>query len=317
MIERLYSEIIFKMKPPKVGVVATLTRSGTWYCRCFFFALHKLLKGDVFDSTELVREFYAENREFGKEIKNTLGLDKLIIAHATCPGFKEHYNGDLRTAWEKLEFYGEGHVHDNGDLIMQKGRRKKVFDPCYNRNSKIVYIYRNPLDSAMSFMKSLENYKNPQVMYKKDAAGNKLPFESEKDYVYSAGLDAFIKQFFTFKAMREMFPGNILMIRYEDLLREPEKIFTVMLRHFGFASRSDRERDLVRQALELSSQSNLKAAEHNLGTSLANDRARPGDTQIRGGAVGKWKAVFNQTDLERVEKRMNDFNLSLKDCALE
>src|SRR3989344_8965787 len=118
MINRLLSDIAFRIKPPKVGVIATLTRSGTWFNRCFFFALHKLLKGDDFDSTELVREFYEQKRKFN--VKDTLGLDKFHIFHATCPGFKEHYHGGLREAWDKLEFYGEGLVHDNGDVIFQK-----------------------------------------------------------------------------------------------------------------------------------------------------------------------------------------------------
>lgn len=316
MIKSLVYDLIFKVKPPKVGVVATLTRSGTWYCRCFFFAVHKLLKGDEFDSTELVREFYAEDREF-RNIKNTLGLDKLIIAHATCPGFKDHYRGPLREAWDKLEFYGEGHVHDNGDIIMQKGKRKKIFDPHYNRNAKIVYIYRNPLDSAVSFMKSLENYKNPQIMYKKDSDGNKASFESVKDYVYSAGLEAFIKQFFTFRAMQEMFPKNIIMMPYENLMKEPERAFIAMLAHFGYWVKNDIQMKTVRRALDLASQSSLKAVEQNLGMSLANDRATSGDTQIRGGQVGKWRAFFDASDLAEIEKRMNVFDLSLKDCILE
>lgn len=316
MIKRLIYKVMFAFKPPRVGVIATLTRSGTWYCRCFFFALHKLLAGDEFDSTELVREFYAEDREF-KDVKNTLGLDKLIIAHATCPGFKDHYRGELRESWDKLEFYGEGHVHDNGDIIMQKSKRKKIFDPYYNHNSKIVYIYRNPLDSAVSFMKALENYKNPRVMYKKDSDGNKAPFEDVKDYIYSAGLPAFIKQFFTFKAMREMFPKNIIMVPYEDLIKKPEQTFMMMLAHFGYVLKNDHQLKMIRRALYLSSQDSLKVAEQNLGFNLANDRAMSGDTQIRGGAVGKWKAFFDEIDIERIEIKMNAFNLSLKDCILE
>ena len=315
MIKKLYYDLVFKIRPPKVGVIATLTRSGTWYCRCFFFAFHKLLKGDEFDSTELVREFYAQKRRF--HVKETLGLDKFLIYHATCPGFKEHYWGSLRPAWEKLEFYGEGRVHDNGDLVMQKGKRKKVYDPYYNRNAKFVYIYRNPFDSAVSFMKSLENYKNPQLMYKKDSTGNKLSFENARDYLYSAGLPAFIKQIFTFTAMRKMFPQNIVMIPYERLIREPEKVFTSFLEHFGYIVSADSERVKILKAIELASQENLKQAERNLGMNLANDRAQPGDTQIRGGAVGKWKEYFDQTDLERTEKIMSEFGLSLKDCVLE
>lgn len=316
MIKSLIYDAVFKFKPPKVGVVATLTRSGTWYCRCFFFALHKLLKGDEFDSTELVREFYAEGRLFG-DLRKTLGLYKFVVAHATCPGFKDHYRGDLRGAWDKLEFYGEGHVHDNGDVITQAPKRRKVFDPFYNRNAKIVYIYRNPLDSAVSFMKSLENYKNPDIMYKKDFSGNKLPFEDVKDYVYSAGLPAFIKQFFTFKAMRKIFPENIILVPYENLMKDPQRAFVMMLAHFGYLVKNDNQMKMVRRAMELSSQGNLKTAERNLGFSLANDRARPGDTQIRGGQVGKWRTFFDENDLAEIEKRMNVFGLSLKDCILE
>lgn len=315
MIKQLYYDLVFKIKPPRVGVIATLTRSGTWYCRCFFFAFHKLLNGDKFDSTELVREFYAEDREF-RNIKKTIGLDKLIIAHATCPGFKEHYHGNLRDAWDKLEFYGEGQAHDNGDIIMQKPRRKKVYDPYYNRNAKIVYFYRNPLDQAVSFLARLPDYQRKHTMYKKDASGGKVFFTDVKEYIYSAGLDAYIKQFFTFKEMRKIFPKNILMIPYEHLIREPEKTFTALLEHFGYEAQSEWQKVKVRQAIELASQENLKKAEQKLGMSLANEGA-PGTSHMRGGAVGKWKDYFDEIDLDKIEKRMAEFNLSLKDCVIE
>ena len=316
MIKKLYSDLIFKINPPKVGVVATLTRSGTWYCRCFFFALHKLLKGDKdFDSTSVVREFYAADRKFA--VKDTLGLDRLFIAHATCPGFKDHYRGDLLGAWGNLRFYGGGLAHDNGDIVMQNPRRKKVFDPYFNRNAKIIYIYRNPLDQAVSSFVGHQNHKREILRYKINESGERELITDVKDYFYSEGLDAFIKQFFTFKAMQALFPKNILILTYEQLIREPEKAFTAALRHFGCKVGGEAGRVKVRKAIELASQQNLREAEKNLGFSLANDRAIPGDTQMRGGAVGKWKEYFDKNDLARAEEKMATFNLTLKDCVLE
>ena len=50
--------------------------------------------------------------------------------------------------------------------------------------------------------------------------------------------------------------------------------------------------------------------------SLANEGVA-GTSHIRGGAVGKWKEYFDGSDLRKVEEKMNEFSLTLKDCVLE
>lgn len=298
---------------PKIGLIATSLRSGTWYARMFFFGFDKLLRAENPDSLQLVKEFEQQKERF--HVKDTLGLDYLLVGHSSCPGFSEHYSGSLLTEWNNLKFYGEGVAHEHGDKILLE--YKKLFDPYYNKNSKIVYFYRNPLDQAVAAFRDMQNHKFEHLRFRYDESGQKIPIKDAKDWIFTVGLTGYIKQFFTFKEMQKKYPKNIIMISYENLVRNPQKTFGDVLEHFGYLVDSDEKKAKIEQAIMLASKENLKKVEEKIGRTLANSQTVKGESQIRGGAVGKWKEHFTDEDLNKIENKLAVFNLSLKEFVIE
>lgn len=290
-------------KDPRICLVATQSRSGTWYNRYFFFGLDRLLRGENLDTSQLVSEFEKQKERFF--VKDTLGVDYLLIGHATCPGFKEHYRGNFIEKWNELKFFGDGFAHNHLDNVLWQ--HKKLFDPYYNKNAKIVYFYRNPFDQAVSSFPRLQQHKFIQINY-----------ANEREFLHGASIDAFIKQFFTFFEMKKIFPDNILTITYEDLVKNPKDIFSRVLSHFGCKIENDEQKSNIKRAIELASIDNLKSVEQKMGRALGNDQIGLGESHFKGGGtIGKWKNYFSKEDIDKVQKRMTEFNLSLNELIIE
>ncbi len=301
--EAVSQETVASKNNGKIGLIATMPRSGTWYNQMFFSFYHQLLQG----KTDL--QMTAKGNTLN--LVNAFGLDRLLVCHTVCPGFG-CYQGEYRHSWEKLRFYTAGF-----DWAKDEIKNMQDCDPYLNKNVRIVYYYRNPLDQAVSFFRHIQNHTDDQIRYYIDSDGKRNLIKSVPQYIHNVGLEAYIKQFLSFKITKELCPDNILLVKYEHLIRDSKNTFTKALTHFGHDINNPYHQEKMAQALACSSRDSAKKIEKSMGHALGNDQINPNETHVRSGAVGQWKEYLTDDDLERIQQRLECFGLSLDDFDIE
>jgi hypothetical protein len=282
-----------------------MPRSGTWYNHLFFNAYEQLLQGKT--------NITMTKSGITLALAHTnIGLDFLAVCHAVCPGF-DHYCGEYREAWDELEFHVDGYDWARDGI----SKNRHLFDPHLNDNVRIVYYYRNPLDQAVSAFMHAQKHKDPRQRSYMNAEGKQRPIKSVREYTFYVGLESYIKQFMTFKIVKEMYPSNVLLVKYEHLVRDPAHTFTSVLGHFGHDTRDPNHQEKMAIAIELSSKDSARRMEKSMGHSLANDQVDSNESHVRDGAVGKWKQHLNGEDIQLVQERLAWFGLSLDEFDIE
>ncbi len=286
-----------------VGLLATMPRSGTWYSYYFFEFLDIHLSG---------RE--TLNTRLGVEVYDSLRLGKVSV-HVSCPGFEEVYVGPLRKPWDALDYYSPGYNYGYATFIENN---MDVFAPTRNPDIRIVYLFRNPLDQCVSYYRHVQNHVRDEKRRVTDSNGKERDIENVSDFLRSAGLNSYIKQYLTYRLMSQRYRKNILMIPYERLLRHPKRAFKRMLRFWNVPVTSAREFAAIDKALVSSEPESLRNVEKAMGTTLGNDQdGEAGETHIRGGQIGKWRDHLTQDDIDFVRDRLATFDIGLDEFIFE
>lgn len=295
----------------KVGLIATVPKSGTMYNNYFFSCYHQLLEGKSIDEVSLTPLPPAAN------LAHTIGLDILYMAHCICPGF-QIYQGKYRKPWEKLNIYTEVFREHFIEILNQpRILLNFILDPAINNQVRIVYFYRNPLDQAVSIFRHLQSFRDQKAKYRQDSKGNLILMSSVREFIHCVGIDLYIKHFLTFKVMKNLYPKNILLCKYEDLVRQPKDTFLRVLNHFSHFPEDAEQLPKIEEALKLCSLESMKKLENLLGRSLGDDQIDPNERHIRDGSIGQWKAHLNEEDLLRINNRLNEFGLSLAEFDID
>ncbi len=284
-----------------VGLLATMPRSGTWYSFYFFEFLDIHLSGRQTLNTRMDLEIYP-----------SLKLGKISV-HSICPGFPELCRGPLKDKWDELDFYVDGYNYGYQKFI---GNNIATYSPELNSGIRIIYLYRNPLDQAVSYFRHARHNKNEHKTVHRDDDGSVIEMTSASQFLRMVGLEAYIKQYFTFEAMRTAYGENILMVPYERLVRDPEPTFTRMLEFWGFDVDTAGKQSAVQKALQSCSPESLRNIETALQSSLARDQMKPGESHIRGGEIGKWKSVLSDADVDFAKAQLAEFGISLDDFEI-
>jgi hypothetical protein len=290
---RLNSDELFCM-------LATMPRSGTWLSFFFFEYFDSFLTGRTPIRTDATTYSYAG-----------LGITK-AHAHLMCPGFVDHYKtgflrrckGPLRGPWDALEFKTPGINSGYGPLVENEGHR---FDLLRNRRLRIAYLYRNPLDQAVSHFHALYWREKPMEPDRFRSGLSK--------WMRDVSIESYIKQYFTYHVMRQSHADNILCLPYEDLVRSPRENFQRITRHFGFVAATDDELRCFDKAIDATTQPSLRQLELQLGHAFAHPEVR-NDSHMQGGEIGKWQRWLSEDTVQEVERRFNRFELSLRDFTL-
>jgi hypothetical protein len=275
-----------------IGFLSTMPRSGTWYAFHFFENFYRQLTR---------HELGYERHHF--EVYPELALAKAHV-HANCPGFIEHCRGPERDAWNALS--GELPGYDYAAEFVAANRQH--FSPTTNRRVRIIYLYRNPLDQIVSVYHHFRRHRDYQGMIAR------IP--DERALLRETGLDSYIKQFLTFRHMATAFPDNVMLVSYEELMRAPAGAFSRMLEFWNLRVDSAERRSALAKSLENSSVAKLRELETKLGHSLADDRVDRTESHIQSGEIGRWRQVFDNTDLAYAGARLQQFGMSLGDFTL-
>lgn len=280
--------------------LATMPRSGTWLSFFFFEYFDSFLTGRTPIRTEAMTYSY-----------DGLGITK-AHGHLMCTGFLDRYKAGifrrykapLRGAWDALEFRSPG-INSGYDYATRKEGHR--FDLMRNPRLRIAYLYRNPLDQAVSHFHTLYWREKPMEPDR---------FRSElSKWMRDVSIESYIKQYFTYHVMRRSHTDNILCLPYEDLVRSPRENFRRITRHFGFDVATDDELRCFDKAIDATTQTSLRRLESQLGHAFGHPEVRK-DSHMQDGDIGKWQRWLSEDMVQEVERRFNRFELSLQNFVL-
>jgi len=298
------------MSTGNFSAICTMPKSGTWYCHYFFHILSHLRRG--------IERIPAFPREGAFPLPE-LGLQGFLVCHAECPAFQA-YDGPLRSRWEQLRYHTDGY-NWAAPIFTQCPQ----FTPSNNPEARLVYLCRNPLDQAVSFFDHGQKHKDQTVLAKKDERGNYARSEegelllptSPKELFFSHNFESYLKQYLSWKISAEMFPTQIRIIPYADLVRNPTESFAGILDFIGVNRESAGFSEHFETALKLSSKDNIKKLENTLGHAIGRDQTDPNARHVRDGKVAKWRQHFSDEDFERMGDLFKAWGVSPTEFVFE
>lgn len=287
--------------PPgyRIALMATMPRSGTWYSFYFFEFLDLFMSGRDSLNTRLDLHVY-----------HALKLGKLHT-HCICPGFLEASKGQDRSNWDQLVFYTPGYDYGGGRFIEDN---QEIFSPLQNPEIRIVYLYRNPLDQIVSYYRHIQKHRQETTRSFTTKRGEELLFTDLSHFLRTAGVDGYIKQYWTYHYMMTQAPDCLLLLSYEELMESPPHAFVRMLKFLDLDLDPDRTvlKAAFKKALNATMPKSLHNLERAMGSSLGRDQMDAKESHLRGGQIGKWCSVLTEEDQRFVQARLNAYGLDMK-----
>ena len=279
---------------------STMPRSGTWYCYFLFEFLDLVLS----NSKKLQGIKVARIHE-GTGIVKCQG-------HSNYPEFTDTYHGRYRDRWDGLVYHCN--AFDYGQQFSHEAPEQ--FSPRRNPALRVIYVYRNPLDQLVSAFHHFKNHVSDQHRTFSDpSTGERRPFTNVREYIRGRGLDGYVKQYFTYHALKNS--SNLLMISYENFVRNPIDSFSRMLGLIGKDVNSQPLKSAIDTAVKMSSPEKVAQYERQMGHSLAQDQISDADktvgnranSHLRGGEIGKWKREMEPSDVALCWDRLSSFGI--------
>ncbi len=268
--------------PPKSGIVwiASFPKAGNTWTRSFLHNLTKIQSGEKeeqrindmnkFTTWEINKQFYT----------TLLGYEPHSQKHRKeIAAIRPKVQQQIADEFEGLIFIKTHHA-----LVMDRGY------PVINMSvtAGAIYIVRNPLDVAISYAhhmgRSIDYGIKLMSMKNMETSGNNKAvhevYGSWSQHVWS----------WTRKPHRAIY-----VMRYEDMLTEPEKIFSGLANHLLL----DATPDQIKEAIERSSFNKLKEQEEKEGF-----RERPTEAKqfFREGRAGQWKVTLTPAQIDQIIK---------------
>ncbi|MBF0382024.1 MAG: tetratricopeptide repeat protein [Magnetococcales bacterium] len=287
----------------KARLLVTMPRSGTFYCKYFFTYYDQLLSGNSELNFENSPQFYKPK---------AIDFDIFNVIHALCPGY-DRDNEQFTHTYDYISY--KKHGYGLGDKVLQV--LDDEYSPNKNKNVRIVYLFRNPLDHAVSFFFHSRNHITAELRKYTQIKSGQSESDALKNYFFKYLLGCYIKQYTTFKMMSELYPQQIKMVHYEELKAYPNQTFSGILQHFDHDPSTPKRALALQKALKHTEIGEMKKTEAKNRHSLAIDQMSNNSSHIRSGKAGDWKQYFAKKDLQETEKILNQFDISLNDFILE
>ena len=173
---------------------------------------------------------------------------------------------------------------------------------------KIVFIYRNPLDQAVSFYDHV--YSNWDLFPRKSQRSQKRAFgmcktPTEVALKYIGTYSCMYLSHFDFKKSN---PERIIIFSYEEMMRDALKIMGKIIK---FLIGELDEPKLI-NSLERCTPSLLQDREIEMGITLARDmKYKKGKSHIKDGKIGKWRERIDMSSLNEIIKQYSKFGINI------
>lgn len=268
---------------PKSGLVwlASYPKSGNTWTRAFLSNLTSILEGQTsnLDVNSIGR--FSTGESFVKHYEARLGFKPVATEdHRRQIAALRHVvqQEDVADKYEGIVF-----VKTHNALVIDRGHSIINFAV----TSGAIYIVRNPLDVAIS----LSHHVNKTVDQAIEAMGQYVETEVTENRVHEVW-DTWSNNVMTWTRKPHR---AIYVMRYEDMLSEPEKTFGGLARHLLLGATSEQ----VTQAIERTSFSKLKSQEEKEGFKEKPEHA---ERFFREGRAGQWKEILTPKQIDRIVK---------------
>jgi hypothetical protein len=283
-VEQLNPQISGGREPsqsPRSGIVwlASYPKSGNTWTRVFLHSLIVAMSGDAtpqninglgrFTAGVGGKDLYA--KILGFEPTNEHRDEIAAIRHEVQRRAADHFDGLL-------------FIKTHQALVVDRGTTTINFEV----TAGAIYIVRNPLDVAISYAHHM-GCAIDQAIEIMGTPNAELPVsEKQVHEVYGTWSQHVLS--WTRKPHRAIY-----VMRYEDMLAEPEKTFGNLARHLLFAP----DQHQLSDAIKASSFSELRAQEERDGF---RERAEKQQRFFREGRAGQWKDVLTRQQVDRILK---------------
>lgn len=175
------------------------------------------------------------------------------------------------------------------------------------QGKKIVLLVRDPRDVAVSQYFQWQFRMRPNKKFINDYPPHGAAV-SAWDFVLDerAGVPRIVDYFNGWaRAMPQL--GSVLMVRYEDMRAEPERILSQILQFTGTPGSMEQ----VREAVEFAAYDNMKKMEEKKFFSASGARVRPGDSnnpdsfKVRKAKVGGFRDYFSDQQRRQLAQMVN------------
>lgn len=265
--------------PPRSGLLwlASYPKSGNTWARMFLSNLAAIMAGESEKLALSAIGRFSHSADLQAYFEDALGFKPTDTHRAEIAATRHRVQQKLADSYEGLIFLKTHNV-----LAMDRGH--SLFN--FAVTSGAVYIVRNPLDVAIS----LAHHAGTTI----DQAIDTMAMDNAETPVD----DKFIHEVWSSWSRhvgswtRKPHPA-ILVMRYEDMLAEPDKSFTGLARHLQL----DAMREEIALAIERSSFDKLQDEE---GRADFAERPQQAERFFREGRAGQWREVLTPQQVERI-----------------
>ena len=240
---------------------------------------------------------------------------KLLKNIPTFPG-----NYELNLLRKKYDNFDFNNVASNWDnfqqiLIKKKIRIVKTHNALINFNIYdftnlkntigVIHIVRDPRDVLVSYSHH-QNTSHEDILQKMKSMNN---FEKTNDFKDRTLLTSWNNHYNSWRS----FPKNNLLIKYEDLSKDPLKYFTNIVKHLNqiYGSKIDNKR--IEESIEQVKFENLQKVEAR-DTFYENpvENIDRGKNFFRKGKIGQWREDLSKETLTKIE---NEFSKEMREIG--
>ncbi|MGD1016476.1 MAG: sulfotransferase domain-containing protein [Roseiarcus sp.] len=267
-----------KSKASGIVWLASYPKSGNTWTRTFLHNLLKTMRGEGGDGQDInaMNEFTAWEIALSR-FHEVLGRDPREVDRAEIAKARPEVQRRIADEAEGVAFIKTHHA-----LVLDRGVPVINFAV----TSGAVYIVRNPLDVAISYAHHMG---------------------ADIDTAIAAMAETDMETRVTDKSVYEVFGSwsqhvmswagkphrAIYVMRYENMLAEPEKSFGGLARHLLL----DASRDQLAQAIDLSRFDRLKEQEEKEGF---RERPEKAERFFREGRAGQWRERLTGRQIDRI-----------------
>ncbi len=294
----------------RIRLISTIPKSGTWFQKYFWSVLDSLLAED--NSYNPYADVYEPK---------SLNCDALGVGHSFCPGWRKHLSESLRTHLSDHIFPGTRGIDWFQSFFDNLG---PVVDPISAADTKVVLVYRNPLDQIFSYFRprwsakyiSEKNLQWPTVpmpgMLQEENQFFRF-FETPAATLRGGAANSYCIQLATFFHMRQLAPDNIALIRYEDIINNKYDTLLFIAKFFDFYQDTEQFNQSFTKAIQLTAKERMSALETQLGHGInlktSENNGWKDNVHIRSGAESEWREVFDDEDVAFIRERLAFFNI--------
>lgn len=271
--------ILNKNHPRGLIWLASYPRSGNTWTRAFIQALVNISRDPAFSGLDINRiEEFSASESAADQYRQHLGKAAFRSTPAEIAAARPKVQAGIVTRLNRPVFVKTHNANaiDHGFPLINM-----------SVSAGAVYILRNPLDVAISFA-HFRGVPIDQVIDDMATSGFGVVTDRQNVRVITGSWSEHVKSW------TDQPHPVILVVRYEDLVAEPEKHFAAIARHLLFTPTDEQ----LEKAIGMARFDTLKAAEEAAG--FIEKPETSAEPFFRAGRPGQWRDVLTEEQVERV-----------------